>query len=216
MTDNDNDDPQDKAKSKKSNVAPQNDGSAPVGDVFDNLDALRVDQNYGSGLKTLRPFTQCTIRKPRPHEWFRVSRDLVFETMLFEHKEEMSAEWYLPIGPVVQAELEGSHLRPVRIHVWINRKGVLHIWVVKLPDREGKTNDWDTSSAEACVIAQDHWTMIENTGGGWQAITAENDQLPDPEWPPHTMNQILRVAFKGGRVVEDLNHPLFDRLRGRV
>ena len=107
MTDNDNDDPQDKAKSKKSIAAPQNDGSAPVGDVFDNLDALRVSQNYGSGLKTSRPFTQCTIRKPRDHEWFRVSRDLVFETMLFEHKEEMSAEWYLPIGPVVQAELEG-------------------------------------------------------------------------------------------------------------
>ena len=83
--------------------------------------------------------------------------------------------------------------------MWINRKGVLHIWPVKLPDREGKTNDWDTSSAEACVTAQDHWTMIENTGGGWQPIIAENDQLPDPEWPPHTMNQILRVAFKGGR-----------------
>ena len=66
MTDNDNDDPQDKAKSKKKSIAaPQNDGSAPVGDVFDNLDALRVNQNYGSGLKTSRPFTQCPIRKPR-------------------------------------------------------------------------------------------------------------------------------------------------------
>src|SRR3954454_14083222 len=59
------------------------------------------------------------------------------------------------------------------------------------------TNDWDTSSAEACVTAQDHWTMIENTGGGWQAVIAENAQLPDPEWPPHTTSQILRVAFKG-------------------
>jgi len=191
-------------------------GAEPIGDVFDNLDALRVDQSYGSGLKTRKPFTQCPIRKPRAHEWFRVSRDLVIETMLFEHKEEMSAEWYLAIGSIAQAELDGKYLRRVRIHVWINRKGALHIWPCKLPDTEGKTNDWDTSSAEACVTAQDHWTMIENTGGGWQAVVAENDQLPDPEWPPHTMSQILRVAFKGGRVVEDLDHPLLDRLRGRV
>jgi hypothetical protein len=187
-----------------------------VGDIFDDLDALRVDQNYGSGLRTRKPFTQCPIRKPRAHEWFRVSRDLSIETLLFEHKEEMSAEFYLPVGPVVQAELEGKHLRRVRIYVWINRKGSLHIWPCKLPDREGKTNDWDVSSAEACIAAQSHWTQIENTGGGWQAILAENDQLPDPEWPPHSISQILRVAFKGGRVVEDLEHPLIDRLRGRV
>ena len=70
----------------------------PVGDNFDNLDALRLDQNFGSGLRTRKPFTTCPIRKPRPHEWFRVSRDLVVETLLFEHKEELSAEWYLAVG----------------------------------------------------------------------------------------------------------------------
>ena len=187
-----------------------------VGDVFDNLDALRVDQSYGSGLKTRKPFTQCPIRKPRAHEWFRVSRDLMIETELFEHKEDMSAEWYLAVGPIVKAELEGKYLHRVRVYVWTNRKGALHIWPVKLPDKEGKTNDWNTSSEEACKTGQDHWTMIENTGGGWQAIVAENDQLSEPEWPPHTMNQILRVAFKGGKVVEKFEHPLLDRLRGRV
>jgi hypothetical protein len=190
-------------------------GKQPVGDIFDNLDAIRLDQNYGSGLRLRRPFTSCPIRKPRAHEWFRVSRDLVFETTLFEHKEELSAEWYLAVGHNVQAELEGKYLRRVCIYTWINRKGALHIWPVKLPDREGRSNDWDTSSAEACRVAQEHWAMLENTGGGWQAVIAEDENTPEPDWPPHTMNEVLRVAFKGGRVVDDLDHPLLHRLRGR-
>ena len=47
---------------------PTPDSTGGVGDVFDNLEKLRVDQSYGSGLKTRKPFTQCPLRKPRAHD----------------------------------------------------------------------------------------------------------------------------------------------------
>ena len=41
-------------------------GEQPVGDIFDNLDALRVDQNYGSGLRTRKPFTSAPSGSREP------------------------------------------------------------------------------------------------------------------------------------------------------
>ena len=39
---------------------------------------------------------------------------------------------------------------------------------------------------------------------------------PKPDWPVvDTFGDVLRVAFKkGGRVIEHLDHPLLNRLRG--
>jgi hypothetical protein len=51
---------------------------------------------------------------------------------------------------------------------------------------------------------------------GYKIEIAENEGLPDPEWPPAAINEILRVAFKGGRVIDSLDHPLIQKLRGRV
>ena len=39
--------------------------------------------------------------------------------------------------------------------------------------------------------------------------------IPDPEWPDLPFNQLLRIAFKN-RVVDSLDHPTLQRLRGEA
>jgi hypothetical protein len=186
----------------------------PQGDVFDNLAALRLDQNFSNRLKGNKPLIECPIRKPRPHEWFRVNPEWVFETELFEFKEDMSPEWYLVIDETAKLALDGPNMRPVRLHVWINRKGFLHIWAIKLPGVDGKSNDWNSSAAECCKIAMQHWVCVETGSGYYQPVVAENENLPGPVWPKQTLNNILRVAFKGGRTVDSPDHPLLARIAG--
>ena len=45
-----------------------------VGDIFDNLESLRIKQDFGRP-QIRRPFTSCSIRKPRKHEWFQAHPD---------------------------------------------------------------------------------------------------------------------------------------------
>ena len=39
-------------------------------------------------------------------------------------------------------------------------------------------------------------------------------KLPDPEWPPLTFTEILRVAFRD-RMIDSLEHPVVRQLRGQ-
>jgi hypothetical protein len=190
----------------------------PVGDIFDNLESLRLKQDFNR-VKVRKPFTNCPIRKPRTHEWFQVHPDPAyrFETVLFAYKEEMSAEWYLPVGEDVLAELDGSSLHNVVIFVWCNRKKDTAIWPIRLADDDGKMNDWHASLLEVFTkYAQGQWVRMEAGDQGYKIEIAENEGLPDPEWPPAAINEVLRVAFKGGRVIDSLDHPLIQKLRGRV
>ena len=191
---------------------------APVGDIFDNLELLRIKQDFNR-VRVSKPFTKCLIRKPRAHEWFQTHPDeeYRFETVLFAHKEDMSAEWYLPVGADVMSELEGPSLYNVQIFLWVNRKKDAYVWPVRLADVDGKMNDWHAS---LLGLFTNHsigrWVRMAAGDGGYDIEVAENDDLPGPEWPPHPMNHILRVAFKGGRVIDTLDHPVIQKLRGRV
>ena len=52
--------------------------------------------------------------------------------------------------------------------------------------------------------------------GGYRIFEAAN-QPPDPEWPPLTFPEMLRLAFtERGRVIEDHEHPVVKQLLGRL
>jgi hypothetical protein len=52
------------------------------------------------------------------------------------------------------------------------------------------------------------------SGGGYDVFQALG-QLPDPEWPNHTMDEIIKTAFRG-RIINDLEHPVVQSLFGTV
>ena len=73
------------------------------------------------------------------------------------------------------------------------------------------------------VHANGEWCRIEAGDGGYNPTIAdrvdENGnpiEVPEPEWPlTENFGQVLRIAFKkGGRVIDNLDHPLIKRLRG--
>jgi hypothetical protein len=99
----------------------------------------------------------------------------------------------------------------------VNRKKDAYIWPVRLADIDGKVNDWHANLLDLFTNhTVGRWVRMAAGDGGYDIEAAENDDLPGPEWPPFPMNHILRVAFKGGRVVDTLDHQVIQKLRGRV
>ena len=39
--------------------------------------------------------------------------------------------------------------------------------------------------------------------------------IPDPEWPNHTIDQLVDVGFRG-KVIADIGHPVIQTLLGRM
>ncbi len=51
---------------------------------------------------------------------------------------------------------------------------------------------------------------------GAYRIFEATGELPEPEWPVENMRDLLEIAFKGGRLIDSIDHPVLKRLRGEV
>jgi hypothetical protein len=208
------------ARSEPNGPMPNGELPTSPADVFDNLDRLRLRQSFDRA-KTRRPMTTVGTRKPKPHEWFQVHPEYHQECMLFLAQEEsMSDEWFFPTTEEIIDELENlsaKGLKEVCVFWWINRKKNTFVWPVVLRDIDGRQNEWHASMYEMLSVhGCGQWCRIEAGDGGYNPEIAANTDLPVPEWPKvEKFGDVLRAAFKkGGRVIDTLDHPLLQRLRG--
>jgi hypothetical protein len=191
-------------------LCPPNDQAGD--DLFD-LNKLRLSQDYASTLGVKKALLTVPVHKPKKQDFFRVhpGDGWHLETMILELEEER--ETYL-VGQNLWGEL-GGELSPKVLFTAINRQGVLILWPIRLPGADGRHNQWHQSALEAAEMAQKQWIrMVSNMSlGAYEVYQAEAD-IPEPEWPDTTFQEILKVAFKD-RFIHDLSHPVVRRLRAK-
>ena len=51
--------------------------------------------------------------------------------------------------------------------------------------------------------------------GAYEMFEAAGANIPEPDWPEHSFNASIRIAFKD-KVIRSLDHPVVKRLRRRV
>ena len=186
----------------------------PGGDLFADLQCLRLTQNFDQTIGVKKALLTIPIRKPSK-EWFvRTNPLLRIETCVLELKEDR--EVYL-VAPELWPELVAeSTFGPRALYGAINRQGVFFVWPVRLPGSDGKIDDWNRSALEAASMAESRWVRVaSNMALGAYDVFEAQAGWPEPDWPDLSFGEILRVAFKG-RVVETLDHPVLQRLRGEA
>jgi len=65
-------------------------------------------------------------------------------------------------------------------------------------------------------MAMERWVRVASdmSVGAYQAYEATGD-LPEPEWPEHSFEEIVTIAFKG-KIIDSSDHPIVRRLRGEI
>jgi len=178
-----------------------------------DLDSLRLPQNFGEALGVKRLITRVPVRKPLKTEFFRVHAGETwrFQTMILELKEE--GETFLLAPPVwdVVPEL----LRPAMLHTAIDRRNNVFLIPVPLPGPDGRRNPWHQSLAEVVAEAENKWvrSVANKHVGGYDMLVAEKD-LPEPEWPDMTFQELVQIAFRE-RLIQSADHPVVTQLLGR-
>ena len=173
---------------------------------------LRLSQNFKQSAGVKKHLTTIPVRKPGKQDFVRVhpSEDYRVDTAVIELKEER--EIYL-LAPHLLPELPSEWVAKSLI-TYINRQGVLALWPIGLPNAEGRTNSWNESARDAAQIAQDSWVRVSANMslGAYDAFTALGD-IPDPEWPDLSFEEILKIAFKG-KYIESTDHAVIRDLLG--
>jgi hypothetical protein len=175
---------------------------------------LRLSQRFGEGSDVRRAIVTVPVRKPNPQEFFRVHPDDAWrlDTALIEIKADR--EMYL-VDPVIWP-LFPNECKPRTLYTTIDRRHVVTLWAVRLPDEKGRLDDWSRSAHEAAQLATEKWVRLSaNASLGAYDIDIAMGTFPDPGWPELSFEHLLKIAFKG-RLIEELDHSVLRRLRGEI
>ena len=173
---------------------------------------LRLQQNFNASISVKQHHTTIPVRKPGKQDFNRVhpGSDHYLQTALLVFREE--SEFFL-VDPALWENLSGE-LIPMVLYLTINRQGVIRLWPIRLPDENGKLDNWNQSALEAAEIAKKAWVRVSSnrSAGMYETFVATGD-LADPEWPDIPFSEILEIAFRG-KYIKDWNHPALRKLRG--
>jgi hypothetical protein len=189
-------------------------------DHFANLAALRLSQAFletGGGVKKL--LTSVPIRKPNQQDYNRVDPDpdhRLAGVALVKLRDDRD-EIYL-LTPSVAAAMPGEFTLAT-IFTAINRQQVVFLWPVFARDHDDgreRPNEWRRTSAQAAELAMGKWIRMKaNMSLGAYDIYEAPATIPDPVWPEYSFEDLLRIGFRG-RIVDSLDHPLVQQLRGLI
>jgi hypothetical protein len=182
-----------------------------IPDPFD-LASLRLNPAFieTAGVRKLR--TTVPARRPSPQDFVRVHADPAYHANFAMIDLRDDREDYL-VQPHVVPQLPGEVVFKT-VFTAVNRQGVVFLWPVRLPNADDKQNAWWQSAREAAEMAMAKWLrMRANMSLGAYEITIAESEIPEPEWPQESFEELLRIAYRG-RLITDLDHPVVKRLRG--
>jgi hypothetical protein len=188
--------------------------TSPTNNAEFDIASLRIPSNFGASLGVKKILNLVPVGKPTATQFFRThpSEDMQFNAMLLAPKG--TQETYL-MSQYVAGQLS-ELIKPVTLVLVIDRQSNLRLVPVPFPGPDGQRNPWHQSLLDALTLAQTSWLRINaNMSGGGYDVFQAMGQLPEPEWPNHTMDEIIKIAFRG-RIINDLEHPVVQGLFGTV
>jgi hypothetical protein len=181
-------------------------------DPFDPKN-LRLTDTSQIGVQKVQTVISCG--KPNKQQFVRVhpSEEYRLTTALFT--DEAHSEAYLVAPPLWDALADA--ITPTYLFTGITKTtGNVFLWPVKVPDADGRANNWHVSQLRAAELAMSKWIRMQaSRSDGCYDVFEAKGNLPDPEWPEMTFREILKICFQD-RLIESLDHPILKQLRGEM
>jgi len=183
-------------------------------DPFD-LARLRVPADYEADAAVKKLINTVPVRRPHRQEWIWVhpSEDYRGVFMTIELREER--EMYIALPHVAQ-ELPGEIQRRM-IYTAQNASRVTFLWPVRMAAPGERLDDWSISAHDGASKAMhQRIRLVSNRSlGAYETIVTEHSPIGfEPKWPELAFQELLRLAFKGGRLIDSFDHPVIRQIRG--
>jgi len=189
-------------------VEPVTDGADP----FADLSKLRLSQSFVEQAGVKKLLTTVWVRKPLPQDFVRVHPDAAYRDAFAFIELKEDREHYLVMPSI--ADAVPTEVVMKTLYTTINRQGTVTLWPVPLPPSGGRDNEWHRTARVAAERAIGCWVRIKsNTSIGANEIFEAPGSIPDPVWPEHTFQDLLRIGFRD-KIIQSLDHPVLKRLRG--
>jgi hypothetical protein len=183
-------------------------------DPFDPA-SLRIGQDFVTKFGVTKLLTTVPVGKPHRQQWFRTHPDPEYRLAVAIIQVKDDDEYYV-VPAMIARQLPNTMYYLATLQVAITRQGTVFLWVLRHSNSDGKDMACWSSARDASVIAQTKWSNIT-----WNKETKAYDiseapvTMPEPEWPPYTLKQLMEKAFKD-KLIDSVDHPVIQRLQGRA
>jgi hypothetical protein len=162
-----------------------------------------------------RALVRLPVRKPNRQEFVQVHRAPEYQMQIAILELKTEAEIYA-VFPEVARAIPGE-TRSVTLKTAITRQGNLFLWPVPLPAPDGRQNAWHQTARAAAERATTCWVrVVANMAAGAYDIWEAEADIAAPDWPDHSFEKLLEIAFGNGRLIDRENHPVLQQLMGRA
>jgi uncharacterized protein YbdZ (MbtH family) len=183
-------------------------------DPFD-LARLRVQPDYEADAAVKKLLTTVPIRKPHRQEWIWVHPSEDYRDVFWAISLKDENETYMAV-PHIASEFQGEITRKM-FYLVQNASRVSYLWPVKMAAPGERLDGWSISAHEAAERAMvERVRLVANRSlGAYETFTSDNTPVGfEPKWPDKTFQELIRIAFKGGRLIDSLEHPIIKQIRG--
>ena len=176
---------------------------------------LRLSQDFDQMAGVTKVITTVPVRRPDPMSFVRVHPDPAWSLVGALLLERVDGQESFLVDPVLHDEVAAVAKLKI-LFTAITRQGVLFLWPVGMTGPDGRSNSWTDSARRAADMARKQWVRVNsNQGLGAYEVVVPNGELPVPEWPDLSLEQILELAFRD-RFIDSVDHPVLKKLRGEV
>ena len=191
-------------------------GASPpedAADIFSDLAALRLTPDEAGQIGTEEVLAHVSVRKPSINEFVRVNPDpaMSLATSIFVDPERETYFVAPSARNVLVAGVKAMLLVPT-----VNQRGLFFIWPIALGDGSGRRNAWHETAREAAEYAKREWVKLaSDMPGGCYRIYKAKGALPNPVFPDKSLEELLRIAFRG-RIIDSESHPVVRQALGMI
>jgi hypothetical protein len=181
---------------------------------LDDFADLRMSQEFADELGVEKLLSEVSVGKPNKQVFFQIHPDPEFRLETAALRLKTKNETYLVARPL-WASLAPEITR-VMLFTGISRQGRVFIWDIPLPGPDGKHHEAHQVQLNTAMLAMGTWMRLtwNDDTRGYDVIKA-SAELSAPKWPNKTLEEILKVAFKG-RFIKSNDHPVLKELRGET
>jgi hypothetical protein len=193
-------------------------GAEPAEEAVDPFDTERLRSASLENIAVEKITLTIPVRRPGRNEFFRVHPDpaMTVDWYVLEHDDDMDHEVYWVTEQFRAALLD--ELKPVRIFVCINKRGTQFLWPARIPSTDNRLGRrWHESALEIADQAKTLWVKMQGKRdlGAYEMYRAQGD-LGEPQWVDKSLSDLLRLAFKGDRLISSIDHPVLRDLVGEI
>ena len=175
-----------------------------------DLSKAKLSQNYSEMSQVTKIHTIIPVEKPPKTGFFRVNPDpdFSFETFIIDYERSK----YM-VFPEVAAQFP-ELVKPVRLVSVITRDGNPYLWPLRLPQEDGRSDNWANSALEIAELSKTTWIRLNaNMSAGCYIAYKATGITAEPAFLDMTMEEMLQKAFRDF-VITDIEHPIAREMLG--